>query len=271
MSKKLEKLTVKDNSLWKVVKNIKNKIKPIPTLHGKSGLAFGDEEKAREIGDHFEQVHHITEDLGDYETERLVDNTYSNIKTKEILIEDINLTSPKEIKKIIQSTKSKKAPGYDEIQNIILKNLPKTAIVQLTYIFNSCLKTSYFPQNWKMATILPIQKAEKNKLFPQNYRPISLLPTISKIFERVILNRLKNHEAEHKQLIPEQFGFRERIITLHQLALLTDYISTNFNTNHSTAVAYLDMEKAFDTVWHKGLVYKLTQLNYPMYLTKNIH
>ena len=96
-TKKLEKLTVKDNSLWKVVKNIKNKIEPKPTLHGKSGLAFGDEEKAREIGDHFEQVHHITEDLGDYGTERLVDNTYSNVKNKEILIEDIDLTSPKEI------------------------------------------------------------------------------------------------------------------------------------------------------------------------------
>ena len=56
-----------------------------------------------EIGDHFEQVNHITEDLGDYETE-------SNVKTKEILVKDIKLTSPKEIKKLIQSTKSKKHP-----------------------------------------------------------------------------------------------------------------------------------------------------------------
>ena len=104
-----------------------------------------------------------------------------------------------------------------------------------------------------MATIILIQKIGKNKLFPQNYRPISLLPTISKIFEKIILNRLKNHELEHKQLIPEQFGFREHRSTLHQLSPLTDYTSTNFNTKHSTTVGYLDMEKAFDTVWHKGL------------------
>ena len=91
---------------------------------------------------------------------------------------------------------------------------------------------------------------------------------MSKIFEMIILNRLKTHEAINNQLMEEQFGFREKRSTLHQLARVTNDISTKFNLKRSTALVLLDIEKAFDTVWHNGLLYKLHNSKIPLYITK---
>lgn len=72
----------------------------------------------------------------------------------------------------------------DNIQNIILKNLPKKAIVQFMYIVNAALKISYFPTAWKTGLIIPIRKAGKKSTEVSSYRPISLLPTMGKIIKK---------------------------------------------------------------------------------------
>ena len=148
-------------------------------------------------------------------------------------------------------TKSKEAPGIDGIQNIVLKYLSKKANAQITYIFNACLKQGYFPSSWQKAKILPIQKPGKDKSLSQSYRPISLLNTLSKLLEKIILNRLHKHELQHKQFIPDQFGSRPKHWTVQQLVRLTDSVSLNFNINKSTCALFLNMEKAFDMVWHE--------------------
>lgn len=270
--KKLEKLTVKNNTLWQTAKSFTKKSNTsIPTLHSKQGLVFSNIEKANTLADHFETVHHITEDMGDEETEEKASNAYEILFQTPTDVNEITLTSPREIAKAIQKTKPRKAPGPDGIQNIALKNLPKKAIVQLTYIYNSCLKKSYFPASWKTAHVLAFQKPGKDKLFPQSYRPISLLPTISKIFEIIILNRIKTFEKTKNLLIDEQFGFRERRSTVHQLVRITAYITNNFNINKSTAMTLLDIEKAFDTVWHLGLILVMSDLDFPRYIIKLIY
>ena len=266
---RLEKLTPRDSSLWKLTKFFtKGRDKKVPTLHGPRGLVFTDKEKADTLAEQFERVHHLTEDFGDEQTERAVHGVYNLVKGGEVLVDDIDYVSPREVKKIIKQTKSKKAPGNDGIQNIILKNLPRKATTQLTNIYNACMKISYFPEKWKKADVLSVKKPGKDKLFPQNYRPISLLPTMGKIFEKIILFRILKHESSNKILIPEQFGFRQKRSTVHQLARLTNDISEGFNKNHSTAMLLLDIEKAFDTVWHKGLIFKLYQYKFPSYILK---
>lgn len=79
----------------------------------------------------------------------------------------------------------------------------------------------------------------------------------------------KKHENDNQNLIDEQFRFRKQCSTVHQLSRITNFISNNFNIKTSTAMALLDIEKAFDTVWHRGLILKLYKLNLPTYIIKN--
>lgn len=266
---KLKNLTVKDKSIWKIAKSLtKNMDTMIPTLNGPNGPVFTDNEKANVLAENFERVHHLTENFGDDDTENVVNHTYTEIKSEPIDINDVELTSPKEVLEAINKTKPRKAPGPDGIQNILLKNLPKKAIVQIMYVINTCLKMSYFPIAWKKANVLAFPKQKKDKSSPQNYRPISLLPTLSKIFEIIIFNRIKKFEYQNKNMREEQFGFREKRSTVHQLARIANYITTNFNQNKSTVMTLLDIEKAFDTVWHKGLIHKLKTIGLPIYIVK---
>jgi hypothetical protein len=122
---------------------------------------------------------------------------------------------------------------------------------------NHCFRLAHFPQSWKEAKIITLPKTGKDPNFPQNLRPISLLPTTGKRFEKVILQSLKKHIDEKGLLTASQFGFRPRQSTILQLMRLTDHVTLNFNNEMSTAAVFLDIEKAFDTTWHSGLLYKM--------------
>ncbi|GFR33671.1 probable RNA-directed DNA polymerase from transposon BS [Trichonephila clavata] len=104
--------------------------------------------------------------------------------------------------------------------------------------------------SWKTAVIVPILKPGKDPTDPQSYRPISLLPVLSKIAEKIILARLNDHLDNHKILIPEQHGFRPRLSTSHQLLRVVEFIKEANDRNQCTAAVFLDIQKAFDRVWH---------------------
>lgn len=150
----------------------------------------------------------LTKNSGSPEFDEEINEIYNKFNENEIDKSSVKLVTPSEVTRAIKRRKPRKAPGLDGIQIILLKNIPKKLIVQLMYLFYACLINSYWPSNWKTANILAFKKPSKDKTMPINYRPISLLPTLSKLFEQIILNRLNEHENKHQQLIDEQFGFR---------------------------------------------------------------
>jgi hypothetical protein len=100
-----------------------------------------------------------------------------------------------------------------------------------------------------------LPKLDKDKTFPQNLRPINLLSTTGKLFEG-ILKVVQRHIEERDLLNASQFCFRPRHSTTLQYMRLADHVTINFNNNMSMAAVFLDIERAFDTTWHPGLLYK---------------
>jgi hypothetical protein len=111
------------------------------------------------------------------------------------------------------------------------------------------LKFSSFPIAGKRAdNIIPILKPGKDPTAPKSYRPISLLSTVGKLFERLILRRLKcpiNASGIYRN---EQFGLREKHSTTRQLLRVVKHIKSGLRTKLSTGLLLLDVEKAFDCV-----------------------
>jgi hypothetical protein len=174
------------------------------------------------------------------------------------------------LKELINSLKLKKACGIGGIPNECLGHLPRRPLVHLTHLFNHCLRLSYFSNSWNEAKIITLPKPGKDPKFPQNLRPIRLLSITGNLFEKVIQKIVQRHLVTNNLLNASQFGFRARHNTTLQCMRLTDHITMNFNNNMSTAAVFLDIEKAFDTTWHPGLLYKISKLQFPENLTKLI-
>lgn len=114
---------------------------------------------------------------------------------------------------------NRKALGDDLINNIALKFASKSVILQMTQIFNSCLRKGYFPSKWKHAVIITILRKDYYHSQTSNYRPIALLSSIFQFFEKVILMKIKG--ATDTQ-IRQQFSFRKHHLTVQQFVRLVD-------------------------------------------------
>jgi len=121
-------------------------------------------------------------------------------------------------------------------------------------MFNAILLTHHFPTAWKHAGVISILQPGKDPALLSSYRSISLLDTISKLFEKIILARILHEVNVHGLLRDEQFGFRPRHRTSLQLARLVERITRNFGEKRLTGAVFLDVAKAFDTVWIDGLL-----------------
>jgi len=180
------------------------------------------------------------------------------------------LTNPEEVQEAIRGLNVGKAPGPNGIPNRALKHLPQRAVSLLVLIFNAILVTHHFPTVWKHARVISILKPGKDPALPSSYRSISLLDTIGKLFEKILLSRIL-HEVNVRGLLRnERFGFRPRHSTSLQLARLVERITRNFGEKRLIGAVFLDVAKAFDTVWIDGLLHKLTLLNFPSYIVHTI-
>ena len=127
-------------------------------------------------------------------------------------------------------------------------------------IFDNILETGIFPDQWKEANVTPVHK-KNDKQIISNYRPISLLPILAKVFERIVFKNLYNFLVFNNLITKNQSGFRPGDSCTNQLLSLANDIHTAFDDKNCLEVrsVFLDMSKAFDKVWHEGLIFKLKQ------------
>ena len=175
--------------------------------------------------------------------------------------------SAAEVSASIARLNLRKAPGYDLIAGKVLQELPPAAVGLLTTIYNSILRLSYYPLLWKFAQIVMLPKPGKPPYDVASYRPISLLPIASKVFEKLLLKRLRS-DVEISHVIPSyQFGFRTGHSPIQQAHRVVNETVTSLEERALCTAVFLDVAQAFDKVWHIGLLYKLkNSLPGPYYL-----
>ena len=160
-----------------------------------------------------------------------------------------------EVKQIILSLKNS-ASGYDDISPMLLKTSINHISVPLSHICNLSLTEGVFPDDLKLTNVIPLFKADDSMLF-NNYRPVSILCVISKVFEKIMFNRLQKFLNDFNILYKNQFGFRRNHSTHMAHIVLMDKIVHALENGECVIGLYLDFSKAFDTVNHAILLNKL--------------
>ncbi|GBP32405.1 Probable RNA-directed DNA polymerase from transposon X-element [Eumeta japonica] len=215
IKKRLEKMSPNGHgayNLWKATKSLPQPQQCSPPIRSGSTWARTDQEKSEAFAIHLSSVFKPNDA-----------DTPEDPEIEAILKQDLQMclplrhTTPKELTKIISKMNPNKSPGFDLITPRLLKELPRKCLVFLTILFNATFRTSHVPTLWKTSQIVMIHKPGKPPNEASSYRPISLTPVLSKLWERIVLERLSPC-LEINYVIPDhQYGFRKHHSTIEQV------------------------------------------------------
>ena len=165
--------------------------------------------------------------------------------------------SSKKVAAVIAQLDPSKATGPDGIPVVVLQKCSPELSPVLSKLFAKCVSESCFPSCWKFPSVIPVFKNSGERSDPRNYRPISLLPIISKVFESLINRSLVNHLDSNNLFSDFQYGFRSGRSTADVLTVISERVYRALDACGETRAIALDISKAFDKVWHAGLLHKL--------------
>ena len=152
------------------------------------------------------------------------------------------------VKKVIMNLDSSKASVPDCIPVVVLKNCEPELSYILAELFNMCLKESFFPDCWKVLLVVPVFKNFRGRCTAKNYHPVSLLFVVSKVFEKLVNNRIVDHLEQCNLFFGFQYGFMSFRSTEDLLTVVSDRIARAFNRSGATLAVALDISKAFNRV-----------------------
>ena len=152
--------------------------------------------------------------------------------------------------------KTNKSTCPDDLSPLVLKNTSKAIAPILAKLYNFSLRSSVFPDQWKLASVTAIFKKE-DRTACKNYRPISLLPCLSKVFERCVFKEIFNFLHRNKLITQLQAAYSPSSSIEFQLLELYHIVAEALENRNVVNFIFCDISKAFDKVWHEGLIYKL--------------
>ena len=251
LTEKLQNTSGGPKDWWKTLKTF---IKPgqnsaIPPLVLNGNIYSNQEEKADILNQYFTDQTTLDESNASLPSDNHVPpNT----------LEFLHIMSY-EVESVLKSLQIGKAAGPDSIDNRLLKELAQPLSSPLADLFNYSLSSGRVPTIWKQANITPIYKKD-DPSDVTNYRPISLLSTIGKVFEKIIHKHVFNFFRENNILTRLQSGFVPGDSTVNQLVDIYNTFCKAMDEGKEVRAIFCDVSKAFDRVWHKGLLYKLSSV-----------
>jgi hypothetical protein len=166
------------------------------------------------------------------------------------------IIAEKGVEKLLKNINQSKAQGPDNISNTILKNCATQLAPGLSRLFQLSINTGKLPSDWLKANIAPVYKKGDVHL-PENYRPVSLTCVTCKLLEHILCHHILAHLESNKTLTSLQHGFRSGYSCETQLLTTIHDLLERQNAGDQVDLLILDFSKAFDTVPHEKLLYKM--------------
>ena len=162
------------------------------------------------------------------------------------------------------------SPGPDMVGYSMIKNAHSSLHLHILSLYNEIFARQIFPTSWRIATVIPIPKPNKDHSSPLNYRPISLTSCLCKLVEKIINLRLVWYLEKGNCLSTTQSGFRKNRSTTDCLAQITCDIQDALISNKHTIIVFFDIMKAYDTSWKRGILRSIYEFgmrgNLPVFL-----
>ena len=190
---------VGSRNFWRIANSVLNKGKSaIPPPFNGPGVLSSASDKVKLFAENFS----LNSNLDDSGVSFPVFPSRTNLKLHNISV------TPKMVRKVVMNLDLSKASGPDCIPGVVLKNCePKLSYI-LAELFNKCFKKSCFPDCWKVSSVVPVFKNVGERSSTKKYHPVSLLSVVSKVFEKLVNNRIVGHLEKCCLFSDFQYGFR---------------------------------------------------------------
>ena len=243
--------SISSKKWWKLAKSFLgfNHENTFPPIKEGESIYFDNKSKAQAFNNFFISHSSInTEGAHLPDPVQLPENAFSDIVITEMEILDL-----------LKSIDTSKATGPDGITPRMLKEAATVIYPSLTKLINLSLNLCQVPREWKKAHVLPLHKKGERDIL-NNYRPVSLLSCVSKIIERAVFKHLFNYFRDNFLISVYQSGFTPGDSTVNQLIQIYHMLCNALDKKKEVRIVFCDISKAFDRVWHDGLIYKLSSM-----------
>lgn len=237
---------------WRIVKSLcklNNKHKPSPPLKVNGQTLFHPIDKANAFNNFFTNISTIS----------VSQNLAHNVPDPPLHHMNTHYITDNEVLDQLQAINISKPSGPDSITPRILKQVAHVICKPLAKLFNMSLSNGVLPHIWKIAMVTPVFKNKGTPDDVNNYRPISVTSVICKLLEKIIVKHLNNFILENNILYKYQSGFQSGDSTTNQLVEIYNTIVSNLDKGKDIRFIFCDISKAFDRVWHEGIILKLKQ------------